>query len=368
MAQKVKTLFIVFGTRPEAIKLVPLIRALEKDGDFTLKLCVTAQHREMLDSVLDEFGIHPQFDLSLMREDQTLDYITAEILKAVADLLDLCSPDAMIVQGDTTTAFASSLAAFYRKIPVIHIEAGLISGNLLSPFPEEFNRRTISAISSYHFSPTEAATSALISEGVPRKRIYTVGNTVIDTLKLTEGGRIDYKIDKFIKERRYLLITLHRREHTEHELDEILEGIKNLLLDNPDICAIYPVHKSPRVAERAHKVLGDLENLMLCEPLSTTCFHSLLRGCYMILTDSGGIQEEATFLGKPTLILRNETERGEGVSSGALRLVGTDGDDIYAAATILLHDKKEYAAMARRSDIYGDGAASERIVKALRSL
>ena len=368
MTQERKMLFIVFGTRPEAIKLVPLIRALEKDESFALKLCVTAQHREMLDSVLKEFRIHPHFDLSLMRDDQTLDYITSEALKTVGELLDLCSPDAVIVQGDTTTAFAASLAAFYRKIPVVHIEAGLRSGSILSPFPEEFNRRTISTISAYHFSPTEAATSALISEGVPRERVYTVGNTVIDTLRMTEGGEIDYKIDKFINNRRYLLITVHRREHTERELEEIFEGIKNLLEDNPDVCAVYPIHKSPRVAERARKTLGGLENLILCEPLSTGCFHALLRGCYMILTDSGGIQEEATFLGKPTLILRNETERGEGVGSGVLRLVGTNGDDIYAAATILLHDKKEYTSMAHSSDIYGDGAASERIVKVLRSL
>lgn len=368
MTQKPKMLFIVFGTRPEAIKLMPLIKALEADGSFALKLCVTAQHREMLDSVLEEFDIHPQFDLSLMREEQTLDYITCEVLRTVGDLLDLCSPHAVIVQGDTSTAFAAALAAFYRGIPVAHVEAGLRSGNLLSPFPEEFNRRAISLISSYHFSPTESATAALISEGISRDRIHTVGNTVIDALKLTESGRIDYKIDKFIKDRRYLLITLHRREHTEKELEEIFEGIKNLLLDNPEICAVYPVHKSPRVAERARRALGDIENLLLCEPLSTGCFHALLRGCYMILTDSGGIQEEATFLGKPTLILRNETERGEGVGSGVLKLVGTNGDDIYAAATVLLHDKKEYAAMAHPSDIYGDGAASERIVKVLRSL
>lgn len=368
MSKKRKMLFIVFGTRPEAIKLVPLIKALEADGSFILKLCVTAQHREMLDSVLEEFDIRPQFDLSLMRDEQTLDYVTSEALRTVGELLDLSSPDAVIVQGDTSTAFAAALAAFYRDIPVAHIEAGLRSGSIRSPFPEEFNRRAISTISTYHFSPTDAATTALISEGVPSENIYTVGNTVIDTLKLTEGSKPGYRIEKFIDGRRYMLVTVHRREHTEHELEEIFEGIKNLLEDNPDVCAVYPIHKSPRVAERARKKLGGIENLMLCEPLCTGSFHALLRSCYMILTDSGGIQEEATFLGKPTLILRNETERGEGVGSGVLRLVGTNGDDIYAAATILLHDKKEYDAMAHPSDIYGDGKASERIVNALLSL
>lgn len=368
MTQKPKMLFIVFGTRPEAIKLMPLIKALEADGSFALKLCVTAQHREMLDSVLEEFDIHPQFDLSLMREEQTLDYITCEVLRTVGDLLDLCSPHAVIVQGDTSTAFAAALAAFYRGIPVAHVEAGLRSGNLLSPFPEEFNRRAISSVATYHFSPTKVATAALISEGVPKDKIYTVGNTAIDTLKITKGSKAGYRFDKFINGRKYILITVHRREQGEHELEEIFEGIKNLLEDNPDICALYPLHKTPRVADVARRILSGVKNLMLCEPLSTGCFHALLRGCYMILTDSGGIQEEATFLGKPTLILRSKTERGEGVGSGVLKLVGTNGDDIYAAATVLLHDKKEYAAMARPSEIYGDGAASERIVKTLRSL
>ena len=366
--EKKLSLFTVFGTRPEAIKLAPLIKELEADDRFELKLCVTAQHREMLDSVLREFEIRPQFDLSIMRDEQTLDHVTCEVLRTVGELLDICSPSLVIVQGDTTTAFAAALAAFYRSIPIAHVEAGLRSGNPRSPLPEEFNRRTLSAMASIHFAPTKTAADALLSEGVLRDRIYTVGNTVIDALRLTEQHEPSYRLHKFINGRRYIVITVHRREHTEYELDEIFAAIRNLLEDNPDICAVYPLHKNPRVAKRAECALNGMDNLLLCDPLSTHDFHSLLRRCYMILTDSGGIQEEATFLGKPTLVLRNETERGEGVVSGSLRLVGTDGDSIYAAATLLLHDKRLYEAMANPSDIYGDGRASERIVKVLRSL
>lgn len=368
MTSHKKTLFMVFGTRPDAIKLSPLIKALEADGSFHLKLCVTAQHRELLDSVLSEFSIRPQFDLSLMREEQTLDYVTCEALRTVGDLLDLCNPSSVIVQGDTNTAFASALAAFYRKIPIAHVEAGLRSGDILSPYPEEFNRRAISAMTSYHFSPTNAARDALISEGVARTSIFTVGNTSIDALLMTEGATVDYAIRKFIKDREYMLITVHRREHTESELDEIFEGIKNLLLDNPEICAVYPLHKNPRVSDKARNKLSGISNLLLCESQTTHCFHALLRSAKMILTDSGGIQEEATFLGKPTLVLRSATERTEGIESGVLKLVGTNGDEIYSAATLLLYDDLEYKKMSEPSLIYGDGHASERIIRVLKTL
>lgn len=363
-----KTLFTVFGTRPDAIKLAPLIKALERDGSFDLKLCVTAQHREMLDSVLEEFDIRPQFDLSIMKAEQTLDYLTGEVLGTVGELIDLSKPDALIVQGDTTTAFSSALAAFYRKVPIAHIEAGLRSGSISSPFPEEFNRRCISAMASVHFAPTEAAGRMLASEGIPKERIFTVGNTAIDTLLMTKDATVDYKIEKFIASRTYLLITVHRREHSEDELDEIFEGIKNLLEDNKDICAVYPLHKNPRVANKAREKLGSVKNILLCEPLSTHGFHALMRSARILLTDSGGIQEEATYLGKPTLVLRSNTERGEGVLAGALKVIGTSGDDIYKAATLLLYDRREYEKMARPSLVYGNGHASERIVNILKTL
>lgn len=363
-----KTLFTVFGTRPDAIKLAPLIKALERDGSFDIKLCVTAQHREMLDTVLSEFDIHPQFDLSVMREEQTLDYLTCEMLSTVGELLDLCRPSTVIVQGDTTTAFSASLAAFYRRIPIAHVEAGLRSKSVHSPFPEEFNRRAVGAMASLHFSPTSAASAALLCEGVPREHVHTVGNTAIDTLLMTKDAAIDYKIEKFIASRRYMLITVHRREHSEDELNEIFEGIKNLLLDNGEVCAVYPLHKNPRVANKAREKLSGVENLLLCEPLSTGCFHALLRSSALLLTDSGGIQEEATYLGKPTLVLRSSTERSEGVEAGVLKVVGTNGDAIYKEATLLLCDRREYGRMARPSFVYGDGHASERIVDILKAL
>lgn len=366
MTNNRKRLFIVVGTRPEAIKLAPLIRSIQEDGGFELKICVTAQHRELLDGVLREFNINPQFDLSIMQKDQTLDYITCEVLRTVGELLDLCVPDIVVVQGDTTTAFASALAAFYRGISIAHIEAGLRSGSIFSPFPEEFNRRAISAIASYHFAPTDKARGALLAEGVDTSRIYMVGNTAIDALLMTEQTNVDYPVQKFINGRGFILITVHRREHSEGELEEMFEAIKNLLEDNPEICAVYPLHKSPRVANKANEILGEVENLLLCEPQSVGCFHSLLRRCLFVMTDSGGIQEEATFLGKPSLIMRSNTERSEGVESGVLRLVGTDGDAIYKAATLLLYDKGEYQRMAAPSGIYGDGRASRRIIEALK--
>ena len=366
MTNNKKRLFMVFGTRPEAIKLAPLIKSIQEDGGFELKICVTAQHRELLDGVLREFNINPQFDLSIMQEDQTLDYITCEVLRTVGELLDLCVPDIVIVQGDTTTAFASALAAFYRNIPIAHVEAGLRSGNISAPFPEEFNRRAISAISSYHFAPTSSAKAELLSEGIGADKIYTVGNTAIDALLMTKEDKIDYKILKFINDRPFFLVTVHRREHSDKELEEIFEGIKNLLEDNPRICAVYPLHKSPRVIKKATEILKDTENIFLCEPQSVKSFHSLLRKCLFVLTDSGGIQEEVTFLGKPSLVTRRVTERNEGVESGVLKLVGADGDAIYAAATLLLYDKYEYEKMTRPSLVYGDGNASRRIVEVLK--
>lgn len=360
-----KKFLIVFGTRPEAIKLIPLIKRLEYCNFADLCICISAQHRDMLDPVLNEYSIFPDYDLDIMRENQSLDYLTSSIITETGKILDAEKPHAIIVHGDTTTAMASALAAFHRKIRIIHIEAGLRSNDIFSPFPEEFNRRTISTIATYHFAPTPNAEQNLISEGIQKDKIFTVGNTGIDALAC---GEYEGKISEALRNKRYIVITVHRREHSDSELEKIFGSIKSLLIERQDIWAVYPLHKSPRVRNIALRILTGLPNLILTDPLCVPEFHTLLKNCYMIMTDSGGIQEEAVFLGKPTLVLRDTTERPEGVELGVLKLTCCDEDSIYKSAIALTDDARLYERAAVKSNIYGDGRTCERICEVLSNI
>lgn len=361
-----KRVLAVFGTRPEAIKLAPLIKRLSLSQKLELYVAVSGQHRQMLDGVLEEFGIIPNFDLAIMRENQTLAEITASVLEKLPALIAQVKPDAVLVHGDTATAFAASLAAFYQRIDVVHIEAGLRSGDIFSPYPEEFYRKSISSCAKWHFAPTERAGDNLIAEGVRRENIFIVGNTGIDALAATaeRGGA-----ELYLRESRpFALLTLHRREHSESEIESIFYALTRLAEVNPQIDIVYPVHKNPRIAALAERILKKEKNIILTEPLPTALFHSLLRRALFVMSDSGGIQEEAVFLGKPTLVLRDTTERPEGVALGVLRLVGSNADAIYQAADELIHDAELYARMSMPSNIYGDGHASERISAILEKL
>ena len=366
-----KRVLLIFGTRPEAIKLVPLINALRSSQSIDLKICISAQHREILDSVLNEYGISADFDLDLMKDAQTLDYITTQIIIKLGNILDLLSPDLVLVHGDTTTAFAGALSAFYRNIPIGHIEAGLRSNNILSPFPEEFNRRSISMIAKYHFCPTPSASANLLREGVSKESIFTVGNTAIDTLKVNLDDTeqpVTEQFSKFLGKSRYLLITVHRREHSDNELEGIFDAIRTICLRHSDIRVIYPLHKSPKLRKKAINALSEINNLLLSEPINTKEFHSLLSGAYILLTDSGGIQEEASFLGKPTLVLRDTTERPEGIEAGVLKLVGSSCKSIVDTTEKLLMQESEYSRMAHSSNVYGDGCAAQRIADIIEKL
>ena len=351
---------IIFGTRPEAIKLIPLIRQLKKSEAVELFLCSSGQHREMLDGVLEEYGIAPDFDLALMKDGQSLSSLCSAMIGALEGVIKELCPELVIVHGDTTTSLCGALAAFYCGVAVAHVEAGLRSGDIRSPFPEEFNRRTISSVSSVHFAPTETARQNLLSEGVAKGSIFVVGNTATDMLADTKNAEPPLPFP--LPQSRFALVTLHRREHSEGELLGILSALREF---STEIRLILPMHKSPRVREPIKEALSGCESITLCEPLALREFHFLMRRAYMILTDSGGIQEEATFIGKPTLVLRNVTERPEGVDTGALRLVGTERASILSAARELLYDKAVYSKMALPSNIYGGGRVGERICELL---
>ena len=351
---------IIFGTRPEAIKLIPLIRQLKKSEAIELFLCSSGQHREMLDGVLEEHGIRPDFDLALMKDGQSLSSLCSAMIGALEGVIKELCPELVIVHGDTTTSLCGALAAFFGGVSVAHIEAGLRSFDIRSPFPEEFNRRTISSLASFHFAPTEAARQNLLSEGVSKERIFVVGNTATDMLADTQETELQLSFP--LPQSRFALVTIHRREHSESELYGILSALREL---SAEISLILPMHKSPRVREPIKAALSGCESIILCEPLALREFHFLMRRAYMILTDSGGIQEEATCIGKPTLVLRNVTERPEGIDTGALRLVGTERESILRTARELLYDKAVYSRMARPSNIYGDGRVGERICELL---
>ncbi len=367
-----KVLFI-FGTRPEAIKMAPLIKELKKRTDkFETRVCVTAQHREMLDQVLSFFSITPDYDLDIMSADQTLFRLTANILTKLEKPIDDFQPDIILVQGDTTTAFIGALAAYYKHIDVAHIEAGLRSGDIYSPFPEEANRALISKLAKYNFTPTQRASSALLNEGVNKRYIFQVGNTVIDALLLglkiiknTDDTKYSENLNFLDSSKKTILVTGHRRESFGRGFENMCNAIKNLAFNNPDIDLVYPVHLNPNVQEPVKRILRNLSNVHLIKPLDYPELIWLMEKSYFVITDSGGIQEEAPSLGKPVLVMREVTERQEGIEAGTAKLVGVDEKTIYTEAQKLLDNRGYYNKMANSINPYGDGTASVQIAKIL---
>lgn len=362
---------VVFGTRPEAIKMAPVVRRLQADARFDARVCVTGQHREMLDQVLELFGIEPEYDLDLMRPGQDLSTITGSVLEGLKGVLEEAAPDYVLVHGDTTTTMAASLAAYYARVPVGHVEAGLRTGDIYSPWPEEMNRRLTGSIATLHFAPTEAARANLLREGVDDARIAVTGNTVIDALltmveRAREGGEGEFseRFEGIDLDRRLVLVTGHRRENFGGGFERICEALAELSR-TPDVEIVYPVHLNPNVQEPVHRILGSLPNVHLIAPQEYLPFLFLMDRAHLIITDSGGIQEEAPSLGKPVLVMRDTTERPEAVEAGTVRLVGTDTKVIVDAARTLLEDEDEYRSMSFAHNPYGDGAASQRIADAL---
>lgn len=361
-----KKILLVFGTRPEAIKMCPLIIELKTNPMFDVQVCVTGQHREMLDQVLDVFRVVPDFDLSIMKPEQTLFDITNDVLSGLRMIIDAECPDVVLVHGDTTTSFAAALACFYSHVPVGHVEAGLRTGNIESPWPEEFNRQAIDIISSWYFAPTERAAQNLINEEKQEDRIYVTGNTGIDALQTTIQTSYSHAELDWASDSKLILITAHRRENLGAPMHSMFRAIRRAMEDNPDTKAIYPVHFNPLVRRAAHDELDGFERIHIIEPLDVLDFHNFLARSYIVLTDSGGIQEEAPSLGKPVLVMRDTTERPEGVAAGTLKLVGTDEQTIYRAFGNLLSDVGEYEKMSLASNPYGDGHASKRIAQILQ--
>ena len=361
-----KKILLIFGTRPEAIKMCPLAKELMKRSDeFVVSICVTGQHREMLDAVLDTFEVEPDFDLNIMQKGQTLFDITAEVLLNMRSVIEETEPDVVLVHGDTTTSFAAALAAFYLQVPVGHVEAGLRTNNLLSPFPEEFNRQAVDIIAKYYFAPTETAKENLIHEGKNPRDIFVTGNTGIDALNTTVKSIYNHEALEWAKDHRLVLLTAHRRENLGNPMRHMFRAIRRTVEEHPDIRVLYPIHMNPQVRIVAEEELSDCDGIRIIEPLDVLDFHNFLSRAHLILTDSGGIQEEAPSLGKPVLVMRDTTERPEGVAAGTLRLVGTNEETIYKAFNELLSDNDAYAAMSSASNPYGDGHASERIADIL---
>ena len=357
---------LVFGTRPEAIKMCPLENELKRHSEINTVVCVTGQHRQMLDQVLEAFKVVPNYDLSIMKDKQTLFDITTNILNRIKEVLKEVKPDVVLVHGDTTTTFVTALACFYLQIPVGHVEAGLRTYNIYSPYPEEFNRQAVSIISQFNFAPTELSKQNLIREGKDESTIHVTGNTAIDALKTTVRNDYHHPELDWAEGSRLILITAHRRENLGEPMKHMFRAIRRVMDEHPDVKAIYPIHINPVVRETADAILGDDERIHIIEPLDVLDFHNFMARSYMILTDSGGIQEEAPSLGKPVLVMRDTTERPEGIKAGTLKLVGTDEETIYAEFTRLLTDKGAYDAMSKASNPYGDGHACERIVDVLR--
>ncbi len=362
----------VFGTRPEAIKLAPVIKALQETPQIEGRVCVTAQHREMLDQVLDVFNIQPDWDLDLMRQNQTLYDVTSRVLTGMERVLAEEKPDIILTQGDTTTAFVASLAAFYAKIKIGHVEAGLRTRNRYNPFPEEMNRRLVDALTDFYFAPTENAKRNLLQEGVPEHLISVTGNTVIDALFLTLNRhfeiaqtRLKNKLPFLSDDTRIILVTGHRRESFGEGFESICKGLAVIAKQNPGVQIVYPVHMNPNVQEPVHRILGNLENVQLIEPLDYLDFVFMMKESYLILTDSGGIQEEAPALGKPVLVMRKTTERPEAIAAGTAKLVGTSSNTIAQETQTLLDNHSEYQKMAQAVNPFGDGKAAERIVEIL---
>ncbi len=360
-----KTIMLVFGTRPEAIKMCPLVNELKKRDAVKTVVCVTGQHRRMLDSVLETFGVIPDYDLSVMKDRQTLFDVTVNILERIKAVLDEVKPDIVLVHGDTSTTFVTALACFYMQIPVGHVEAGLRTYDIYAPFPEEFNRRAVSIISKYNFAPTERAKNNLLKEGKDPDTIFVTGNTAIDALKTTVRADYTHPELEWAKDSRLITLTAHRRENLGEPMRHMFRAIKRIIDETPDIKVIYPIHMNPAVRSAAKEIFGGCDRIHIIEPLEVIDFHNFLARTYLILTDSGGIQEEAPSLGKPVLVMRDTTERPEGVEAGTLRLVGTNEETIYTAFKTLLEDEEEYKKMSRTSNPYGDGHTSERIADIL---
>ena len=360
-----KKVMLVFGTRPEAIKMCPLVNELKSRKKIKTVVCVTGQHRQMLDQVLKAFRVIPDYDLSIMKQRQTLTDVTANILNTIGDVLDQEKPDVVLVHGDTTTTFATALSCFYRQIPVGHVEAGLRTNNIYSPYPEEFNRQAVSIISRYNFAPTQTARENLIREGKNPDTIYVTGNTAIDALKTTVRENYSHPELEWAKDSRLILITAHRRENLGQPMINMFRAIRRVLDEHPDTKAIYPIHMNPLVRETAQEVFSGCDRIHIIEPLDVLDFHNFMNNSFLILTDSGGIQEEAPSLGKPVLVMRDTTERPEGIAAGTLKLVGTQEQYIYEQFACLLMDQEEYRRMAKASNPYGDGFASKRIADIL---
>lgn len=361
-----KKIMLVFGTRPEAIKMCPLVNELRgRPDDFEVKVCVTGQHREMLEQVLRVFNISPDYNLEIMRPSQTLFDVTCDVLMRLKTVLESEQPDCVLVHGDTTTSFAASLACFYLHIPIGHVEAGLRTNNLQSPWPEEFNRQMVDIVSNWFFAPTDRSRKNLLDEGKPADRIWVTGNTGIDALATTVKQGYSHPILDWAKDSRLILITAHRRENLGEPMHHMFRAIRRVMEEHLDTKAVYPIHMNPLVRRAAHDELDHFDRLRIVEPLEVLDFHNFMAKSFLILTDSGGIQEEAPGLGKPVLVMRDTTERPEGVEAGTLKLVGTDEDTIYREFNTLLSDEGQYAQMAHASNPYGDGHASKRIADIL---
>lgn len=360
-------IMLVFGTRPEAIKMCPLVNEFKKHEDINTIVCVTGQHRQMLDQVLEAFNVKPDYDLSIMKDKQTLFDVTTNILNRIKEVLEKERPDVCLVHGDTSTTFVTALACFYLQIPVGHVEAGLRTYNIYSPYPEEFNRQAVGIIAKYNFAPTEMSKNNLVKEGKDESSIYITGNTAIDALKTTVKDDYYNEHLEWAKDSRLIMLTAHRRENLGEPMHNMFRAIKRIVDEHKDVKVIYPIHMNPVVRQAANEELGNDDRIRIIEPLEVLDFHNFLARCYMILTDSGGIQEEAPSLGKPVLVMRDTTERPEGIKAGTLKLVGTNEETIYNEFKLLLENKEEYNKMSQASNPYGDGHACERIVDILKN-
>lgn len=360
-----KKVLLVFGTRPEAIKMCPLVNELKKRKNIETVVCVTGQHRQMLDQVLETFRVVPDYDLSIMKEKQTLFDITTNILNSIGNVLDEIKPDVVLVHGDTSTTFVTALACFYKQIPVGHVEAGLRTYDIYSPYPEEFNRQAVSIVSAYNFAPTVRAKENLVREGKDESKIWITGNTVIDALKTTVRDDYTHPELEWAKGSRLIFITAHRRENLGEPMHHMFRAIRRVMEEHPDVKALYPIHMNPVVRKAADEELGGFDRIHIIDPVEVFDCHNIMARSYLILTDSGGIQEEAPSLGKPVLVMRDTTERPEGIEAGTLKLVGTEEDTIYQNFKALLENENLYHAMANANNPYGDGHACERIADIL---
>ena len=352
----------IFGTRPEAIKMAPLIKEIERRNDIDSIVCVTAQHREMLDQVLEVFKIIPNYDLNIMKSGQTLSEITSRVLISLEEIIKKEQPSIILVHGDTTTTFAGALAAFYNQVDIGHVEAGLRTWNKYSPFPEEMNRQMVDRMTDIFFAPTNISKNNLLKENVDESKVYVTGNTAIDEMNYTIKEDYTHEVFDWVGSDKLILLTAHRRENLGKPMENIFKAINKITKAFNNVKVVYPIHMNPKIREIANNIIGDNEKVKIIEPLEVTDFHNFINKSYLILTDSGGIQEEAPSLGKPVLVLRDTTERPEGIDAGTLKLVGTDTDTIYENTKLLLENKDEYDKMSKATNPYGDGTASKQIV------